>query len=106
MDNLFHKRDRIVHTKPFSHTFELRPFNYINLGNSYSDYTSAFSEEIGFLYEGLDEQIKSYSTLVRNINALLGKDILQDIRTAPLRNMESMFKNMIKNSLNQNPPEL
>ena len=105
MDNLFYKRNRIVHTKPFPHTFEIKPFNYTDIGSNYSDYTSAFSREIGFLYEGLEEQMKSYSILVQNINALLGKDMLQDIRTAPLDNMESMFRDMIKNSLNQNPPE-
>lgn len=104
MDNLFHKRNQIVHTKPSAYSFGITPFDYRNIEGSYADYTSAFSKEIGFLYKGLDEQMKSYSSLVRNINALLDKDMLQDIRTAPLRNMESMFKNM--NSLNQNPPEL
>lgn len=105
MNNLILKRDRIVHTKPFPHTFEMKPFNYTDIESNYSDYTSAFSKEIGFLYEGLEEQMKSYSILVQNINTLLGKDMLQDIRTAPLNNIESMFRDMIKNSLNQNPPE-
>ena len=102
--DLFFKRNNIVHTKASTYSFGITPFDYRNIEGSYADYTSAFSKEIGFLYEGLDEQMTSYSSLVRNINALLDKDMLQDIRTAPLRNMESMFKNM--NSLNQNPPEL
>lgn len=106
MDNLFHKRNRIVHTKPFPHTFEIKPFNYTDIGNNYSDYTSAFSKEIGFLYEGLEEQMKSYSILVQNINELLGKNMLEEIRDAPKNNMESMFSDMTKNSLNQNPPEV
>lgn len=106
MHDLFSKRNTIVHTKPSAYSFGIKPFDHRNIDGNYADYTSAFSKEIGFLYEGLDEQMKSYSTLVRNINALLDKDILQDIRSAPLRNMELMFKNMIKNSLNQNPPEL
>ena len=105
MRNLFIKRDRIVHTKPCPHTFEIKPFNYTDIESNYSDYISAFSKEIGFLYEGLKEQMQSYSVLVQNINALLGKNMLEEIRDAPKNNMESMFRAMIKNSLNQNPPE-
>lgn len=105
MHDLFSKRNDIVHTKPSAYSFGIKPFDYRNIESNYSDYTSAFSKEIGFLYEGLEEQMKSYSTLVQNINTLLGKDMFQDIRTAPLHNMESMFSDMIKNSLNQNPPE-
>ena len=106
MRDLFTKRDRIVHTKPFPHTFKIKPFNYTDIESNYSDYTSAFSKEIGFLYEGLEEQMQSYSILVQNINELLGKNMLEEIRDAPKNNMKSMFSDMTKSSLNQNPPEV
>ena len=105
MQDLFTKRDRIVHTKPVAHSFEIKPFNYNNIGSNYADYTSAFSEEIGFLYDGLEEQMQSYPTLIQNINALLGKDMLEEIRSAPMQNISLALGDMFTHIFKKDTPE-
>ena len=74
LKGLFSKRDRLVHQKSKPHNIEKRAIDYGNMPKQYDDFLSAYKEEIGFIYERLEDEMKVYGELKQNLTRCSGRE--------------------------------
>lgn len=91
LKGLFQKRDRLVHNKPKGHLLELAPFNYDSPEAAYKDYVEVF-EEIGFIYEKIDDELRLYEEVKANLKSCSGKPDASEQQF--LKSIEQIAKQM------------
>ena len=74
LQGLLSKRDKLVHQKSKPHNIEKRPFDYNDPLKSYADYLQAYEEEIGFIHEDLENEMKVYDDLQENLAQCSGRE--------------------------------
>ena len=97
LGQLFRKRDQLVHHKPHPHAISKQPFDYENPAASYSDYIEA-KQEILFVYEGLDEQMRLYDEMKANITTLRGTgvELTEELMYAYCAEISSSIEEMFR----------
>ena len=98
IEELFEKRDRLVHSKPKPCYLDKdKLYNYDDPSDNYKD-IEAFFDEINFVYKDIDEQMMLYKQLKENIRDLrkAEKELTEEIQANLLGNIYNAVEETIK----------
>ena len=79
IQTLLNKRDAIVHTKPVRFAISKCDYDYADSAASFRDIIEAFSGQVGFLFENIEQDMACYRELDANMCELLGYSVLNRI---------------------------